>query len=157
MNLKSLWTFQNLSSQQIGNYVYFIANDTSLIIHMPGFDFFRPKSIISWGKNSLNNWHCVKFGKIQAYSDPYFPTKGQNCIHIFSYMNRISDYTHIQENSETILSSYEKIRIRESRYTMWNIPEYGFSLTRQNIGFLWAIFSYVKTESTKENWYSGMF
>ena len=60
--------------------------------------------------------HCVKYAKIRAFSDPYFPQYGQNRIRIFPYLDRIRDSVQIRENTDTILPTYEKMRIRESPY-----------------------------------------
>ena len=51
-----------------------------------------------------------------AFSDPCFPVYGQNRIRIFSYLDRIGDFVQIQENTDTILPTYGKIRIRQSPY-----------------------------------------
>ena len=60
--------------------------------------------------------HCLKYGKMQAFCDPYFPVYGQNCVRIFAYMDRISDlyrkihgtcmrkngynFVHVKENTD---------------------------------------------------------
>ena len=60
--------------------------------------------------------HCVKYAEIRDFSNPYFPVCGQNRIRIFSYLDRIGDSVQIRENTDTILPTYGKIRIREIPY-----------------------------------------
>ena len=54
---------------------------------------------------------CVKYAKIRAFSNPYFPVNEQNYIRIFPYLDRIEesvqntrkygyDSVHIQENTD---------------------------------------------------------
>ena len=60
----------------------------------------------------------MKYAEIRAFSDPYFPVYGENLIRIFSYLNRIGDSgsAQIRENTDTILFTYGKTRVRESPY-----------------------------------------
>ena len=52
----------------------------------------------------------MKYDKIWAFSDSYFPVYGQNHIRIFPYLDRITDSAQIQENMDTILPTYGKIQ-----------------------------------------------
>ena len=58
----------------------------------------------------------MKYTEIRAVSDLYFTVCGQNRIRIFPYLDRISDSVQIRENTDAILPTYGKIRIRESPY-----------------------------------------
>ena len=42
----------------------------------------------------------MKNDEIQAFSNPYFPIYEQNHIHIFPYLDRISDFVLMQENMD---------------------------------------------------------
>ena len=60
---------------------------------------------------------------MQAFCDPHFLVYGQNRIWSFLYMDRILEFVHIQENKDTILFIYGKIRMRKS-------PHFGTVLCR---------------------------
>ena len=51
-----------------------------------------------------------------AFYDPHFLVYGQNRIQSFLYMDRILEFAHIREKTDTILFTYGKIRMRKSPY-----------------------------------------
>ena len=73
---------------------------------------FQVKPLQNFGTGK----QCVKYAKIWAFSEPYFPVYGQSHIHIFAYLDRIRESVQIWENTGTIPSIYRKIPIMESPY-----------------------------------------
>ena len=85
-----------------------------------------------------DDWKCsardyMKYAKIQAFSDSYFPVCGQTYIRIFRYLERISDSVQTRENTDTILSIYGKTPVLSLREIC------------PNMGFLWSEISGIWT------------
>ena len=98
-----------------------------------------------------DDWKCpardyMKYAKIRAFSDSYFPICGQTYIRIFPYLDRIFDSAQTRENTDTILSIYGKT------------PVLSLCEICPNMGFLWSEISGIWTESCQyfpdfgQNW-----